>query len=81
MVCTTEGFTNKSPGSLMTPTPVNKTSAKKSLCLFTTTLYVKKKTAIRQVEASKSNRKSIKAGTTSWEIRKAKSKFKKSTIR
>ena len=47
----------------MTPTPVNKPSAIKSLCLFTNILYVKNKTDIRQVGAAKSKRRAIKAGT------------------
>ena len=66
MISTPEGFTNNSPRYPMTPTPVNKTSARKSLCLFTNILYVKKKTVICQFGAAKSNRKSIKAGTTPW---------------
>ena len=53
MVSTTEVFTGNSPRSPMTPTPVKKPSARKSLCLFTNILYVKKKNAIRQVGASK----------------------------
>ena len=35
MVSTTEGFTNYSPISPMTSTPVKKPRAQKSLCLFT----------------------------------------------
>ena len=53
MVSTTEGFTNNSTRSPMTPTPVKKPSARKSLCFFTNILDVKKKTAIRQVRAAK----------------------------
>ena len=53
MVSTPEVFTNNSPIYPMTPAPVKKTSARKSLCLFTNILDVKKKTAIRQVGASK----------------------------
>ena len=42
MVSTTEVFTNNSPISPMTSTPVKKQSARKSLCLFTNILEVKK---------------------------------------
>ena len=42
MVSTPEGFTDKSPISTMTSTPVKKPSARKSLCLFTNILDVKK---------------------------------------
>ena len=53
MVYTTEVFTNNNPRSPMTPTPVNKLSARKPLCLFTNILYLKKKTDIRRFGASK----------------------------
>ena len=46
MVSTPEGFTNNSPRSPRTPTPVKKPSARKSLCLFTNILYARKRTAI-----------------------------------
>ena len=61
MAYTPERFTDNSPRSPMTPTPVKKPSAVKSLCLFTKTLDVKKKTYIRQVGAAKSKRKAIKS--------------------
>ena len=44
MVSTTEEFTYYSPNAPMTSTPVKKSSARKSLCLFTNILNVKKKT-------------------------------------
>ena len=69
MVYTAEGFTNNSPRYTMTQTPVNKSSARKSLCLFTNILDVKNKTAARIVGASKSNRKSIKSVTTLWSLK------------
>ena len=47
IVSTPEGFTNNGPRSTMKPTPVKKPDARKSLCLFTDILYVKKKTATR----------------------------------
>ena len=50
----------------MTSTPVKKPRAQKSLCLFTNILYVKKKTATRQVGAAESKRKVIKYGNTTW---------------
>ena len=63
MVSTPEGFTNESPISPITSTPVNKPSARKSLCLFTTILDVKKKTATHQVGDTKYKRKAIKYRT------------------
>ena len=45
VVYTPEGFNNDSPIYPMTSTPVNKPCARKSLCLFTTILYVKNKIA------------------------------------
>ena len=52
----------------MTSTPVKEPSSRKSLCLFTNILDVKIKTANRQVGDSKSKRKAIKYGTTSWSL-------------
>ena len=56
----------------MTPTPVKKPSARKSLCIFTNILDVKKKTSTRRVGAAKYKRKAIKCGTTSWALKKKK---------
>ena len=64
MVSTTEGFNDNSNISTMTPTPVKKLNARKSLCIFTNILDVKKKTAIHRVGAAKLKRKAIKAVTT-----------------
>ena len=64
MVYTPEGFTDNSPISTMTLTPLKKPSSRKSLCLFTNILDMKNKTATRQVGASKSKRKEIKYGNT-----------------
>ena len=72
VVSTPEGFTNNSPIYPMTPTPDNKTSARKSLCLFTNILDVEKKTAICTFGAAKSNCKSIKSGTTPWALKPKK---------
>ena len=57
MVYTYEGFTDNSPRYPMTPTPVKKPSARKSLCLFTNILYVKNKTPIHRVIVAKSSHK------------------------
>ena len=70
MVSNPEGFSDKSPRYPMTPTPVKKPSARKSLCLFTNIVDMNKKTSIRQVGAAKSNHKSIKLGTTPWEFKR-----------
>ena len=64
MVSTPEVSTNNSTISPMTPTPVKKPSARKSLCLFTNILDAKKKTDTRLVGDAKSKRKAIKYGTT-----------------
>ena len=48
----------------MTSTPVKKLSTHKPLCMFAKVLEVKKKTAYRQVGATKSKRKAIKFGNT-----------------
>ena len=69
MVSTPDLFTNNSPTSPMTSTPVKKPTARKELCLFTNILEMKNKTTIRLVGAAKSKRKAIKAGTTTWEIK------------
>ena len=59
MVYTPEGFTNNSPISPMTSTPIREPSAQKSLCMFTN-LFMWKKTAYSRVGAAKSKRKAIK---------------------
>ena len=53
MVSNPEGFTDTTPRSHITPPTLNKPSARKSLCLFTNILDVKKKTAKRRVGAAK----------------------------
>ena len=72
MVYTPEGFTKNSPIAPMTSTPVNKPSSRKSLCIFTNILDVKKKTDIRRVGAAKLERKAIKYGTTPWVLKQKK---------
>ena len=69
MVSTPEGFTDNSPISPMKSTPVKKSRARKSLCLFTNILDVKNKTANRQVGATKSNLKAIKFGNKKWALK------------
>ena len=69
MVYTTEGFTDDSPISPMKSIPVKKPRARKSLCLFTNILDVKKKTATCRVGAAKYKRKAIKYGTTPWALK------------
>ena len=69
MFSTPEGLTNNIPRSPMTPTPVNKPSARKSLFLFTNILDVKNKYTIRLVRASKSNRNAVKKETMLWSMK------------
>ena len=61
MVSTPEGFTNNSPISPMTSSPVKTPSAQKSLCMFTNIFDVTKN-AYCQCGAAKSKRKAIKYG-------------------
>ena len=66
MVLTTEGVTDEIPNVPMTSAPVKKPSARKSLCLFTNILDVKKKTAKHRIGAAKSKRKAMKVGNILW---------------
>ena len=66
MVSTPEVVTDNSPNVTMTSTPVKKTRASKSLCLFTNILDVKPKTAKHRVGAAKSKRRSMKVGNILW---------------
>ena len=52
MVSTPELFNINSPISIMKSSPAKKTSARKSLCMFTNVLYANKKTAYRRVGAT-----------------------------
>ena len=52
----------------MTQKQVKKPSARKSLCIFTNILDVRKKNASRQVRADKLKRKAIKSWTTPWAL-------------
>ena len=67
MISTPELFTDNSPISPMTSTPIKKPSAQKSLCLFTNIFEVKK-TAYHQVGAAKSKPKAIKFGNKPWAL-------------
>ena len=66
MVSTPKMFINNSPIYPMKSTLVMKPSARKSMCMFTNILEVKKKTAYRQVACAKSKFKAIKFGNTTW---------------
>ena len=57
-----EGFTDNSNNVHISSTPVNKPSARKSLCLFTNILDVKPKTSKRCFVAAKYRRKAMKVG-------------------
>ena len=64
MVSTPEVATYDIHNIPMTPTPVKKPSASKSLCLFTNILDVKPKTAKHRIVAAKSKRRSMKVGNS-----------------
>ena len=66
MVYTIEERTYDIPSFPMTQTTVKTPSARRSLCLFTNILNVKKKTAIRRVESAESKRRAIKVGNSLW---------------
>ena len=60
MVLTPEEVTYDIPNVPMTSTPVKKTSASKSQCLFTNIFDVKKKTAKRRIGATESKLRAMK---------------------
>ena len=64
MVYNPKIFTDKITRSPMTPTPVNKPSARRPLYILANILDVKNETAIRQFGDGKSKRREIKSGTT-----------------
>ena len=68
MVSTPEEFTDNSPIYSISSTPIKKPRARKSLCLFTNILDVKK-TTFRQVGYAKYNRKAIKFGNKPWALK------------
>ena len=73
---TPEGVTDDSPNVPMTSSPFKKSSARKSLCLFTNILYVKPKIEKRRFVAAKSKRRAIKVGNSLWIKKKTKREFK-----
>ena len=81
MVYNPEGFTNNSPIYPMTPTPVKKPTARKSLCIFTNILDVKNKTATRRVGTAKYKHKAVKSGSTPSALKRKRNGDSKSTIR
>ena len=70
MVSTPELFTNNSPISPMTSTPIKKPGARKSLCMFTNILEVKNKIFYCLVVAAKFKQKAIKFVNTPWSLKK-----------
>ena len=66
MVSTPEEIIDDSPSFPMNQTTVKKTSAMKSLSLFTNISDVKPNTAQRRVGPEKSKRKSTKVGNNLW---------------
>ena len=75
MIYSTKILTDNSPIYPMTPTPVKKQSARKSLCIFMNILDVKNKSAICRFGYTKSKRKVKKSGTAVW-AKKTKRKVK-----
>ena len=65
-VSTPEEVTNNIPNVPTKSTPVKKTSARKSLYLFTNILDVIPKTEKRLIVAAKSKRRAIKVGNSLW---------------
>ena len=76
LISTPEGFTDNSPNVHMTSSPVNKPSARKSLCLFTNILDVKPTSEKRRFVAAKYRRKATKVGNSLWTKKKKKRAFK-----
>ena len=66
MLSTPDGVTYNIPMSYAQYTPVKKPSARKFLCQFTETLYVKPKTDLSRLCNAKPKRKSIIAGSMLW---------------
>ena len=76
MVSTPEEVTSESTNVPMTSTPVKKPSARKSLCLFTNILNVKRKTAERRIGAAKSKHRAMKVGNSLCNNKKTKRAFR-----
>ena len=69
MVSNTEEFTDDSAIYPMTSKSFKKPRDRKSLCLFTNILDMKKRTATRRVRAAKYKCKAIKSGNTPWALK------------
>ena len=70
MVSTSEGVTQDSPNVPMPSTSVQKTSDRKSLCLFTNILNVKHKTEKRHVGAVNAKHRAMKVDNSLWTNKK-----------
>ena len=66
ILSTTHGFKDNSPNVHMESSTVKKPSDRKSLCLFTNILAVKRTTSKRRFVAEKSRRKSMKVCNRLW---------------
>ena len=66
MVSTLEGVTYNRPNVPLTSTPVNKPSARKSMCLFTNIFNVKNRIANHCILDAKSKRRAMKVSTSQW---------------
>ena len=76
ILSTPEGVTDDSPNVPMPSTPVKKSSARKSLCLFPNILAVKPTTAKHPFVAAKFRHKSMKVCNSLWTQKKTKRAFK-----
>ena len=81
ILSTLEVVTDNSPNVRLTSSPVNKPSARKSLCLFTNIFDVQPKTAKYCFVAAKSRRKAIKVCNSLWTTTKNGKSIQKSMIR
>ena len=72
IISTPEGVTDNSPNVHMTSTPVKKSSARKSMCIFTNILDGKPTTAKRRFVAAKSKRKAMKMCNSLWKKKNEK---------
>ena len=76
ILSTPEEITYVSPSLRKIPTTVKKTSARKSICLFTNILDVEKKTSKHRVGYEKYKRRAIKVGNNLCTRKKTKRAFK-----
>ena len=66
VVSNPEVVTDNIPNVPMTSTPVNKPSARKSMCLFTNIFNVKNRIANHCILDAKSKRRAMKVSTSQW---------------